>query len=171
MSGLFCLTHFVVTAISLIVRRAGIKYFFHEPSLREFTMYTVCVSLLNMQCAESLSVCWKYFFLMFLGTWPLLATSLVYSHVLHHSMCEWWCVLSSCICLCFCFVCLLYTLGGSVVILMPAWSIAMGNSGWGEELSHSLKSGWGSSTCSCSTSLSSWGIHDRDKWQLARNTQ
>ena len=63
------------------------------------------------------------------------------------------------------------TLGGSVVILMPTCRMEIGNSGWGLLLSHSLKSGWGSSTCSCSTSLSSCGIQLKDKWQLAKNTQ
>lgn len=63
------------------------------------------------------------------------------------------------------------TLGGSVVILMPACRMEMGKSGCGELLSHRRKSGCGSSTCSCSTSLSSCGIQLRDKWQLARNTQ
>ena len=33
------------------------------------------------------------------------------------------------------------------------------------------KEGCGSSTCSCSTSLSKFGIQDRDRWQLARKTQ
>lgn len=64
-----------------------------------------------------------------------------------------------------------FTFGGSVVILMPVCRMEMGKSGWGLLLSHSRNSGWGSSTCSCSTSLSSWGIQLRDRWQLARNTQ
>ena len=34
-------------------------------------------------------------------------------------------------------------LGGSVVILMPAWRMEMGKSGWGLLLSHKRKSGWG----------------------------
>ena len=63
------------------------------------------------------------------------------------------------------------TFGGSVVILMPCWRMEMGKSGWGEELSHSLKSGLGLEVCSCSTSLSSCGIQLSDRWQLARNTQ
>lgn len=63
------------------------------------------------------------------------------------------------------------TFGGSVVILMPTCRMEIGNSGCGLLLSHSLKSGWGSSTCSCSTSLSSCGIQLSDKWQLAKNTQ
>lgn len=63
------------------------------------------------------------------------------------------------------------TFGGSVVILMPACRIVIGNSGCGEELSQSLKFGWGFSTCSCSTSLSSSGIQERERWQLARKTQ
>lgn len=63
------------------------------------------------------------------------------------------------------------TLGGSVVILMPVCRMAMGNSGWGEELNHSRKSGWHSWTCSSSTNLSSSHIQERDRWQLARNTQ
>lgn len=63
------------------------------------------------------------------------------------------------------------TLGGSVVILMPTCRMEIGNSGCGLLLSQSLKSGWGSSTCSCSTSLSSCGIQLSDKWQLAKNTQ
>ena len=63
------------------------------------------------------------------------------------------------------------TLGGSVVILMPTCRMEIGNSGCGLLLSHNLKSGCGSSTCSCSTSLSSWGIQLKDKWQLAKNTQ
>lgn len=54
---------------------------------------------------------------------------------------------------------------------MPACSMVIGNPGWGEELSHSLKSECGSWTCNCSTSLSSSGIHERDRWQLARKTQ
>ena len=75
---------------------------------------------------------------------------------------------------CFCFVrafsfqghtkiALIPTLGGSVVILMPTCRMEIGNSGCGLLLSHSLKSGWGSSTCSCSTSLSSCGIQLSDK--------
>lgn len=64
-----------------------------------------------------------------------------------------------------------FTFGGSVVILMPVCKMEMGKSGWGLLLSHRRNSGWGSSTCSCSTSLSSWGIQLRDRWQLARNTQ
>ena len=64
-----------------------------------------------------------------------------------------------------------FTFGGSVVILIPACRMVMGNSGCGEELSQSLKIEWGFSTCSCSTSLSNSGIHDRERWQLARNTQ
>lgn len=63
------------------------------------------------------------------------------------------------------------TFGGSVVILMAACRTVMGNSGWGEELSQSLKLGWGCRTCSCSTSLSSSGIQERERWQLARKTQ
>lgn len=63
------------------------------------------------------------------------------------------------------------TFGGSVVILMLACRIVMGNSGCGEELSHSLKFECGFCTCSCSTSLSRFGIQDRERWQLARNTQ
>lgn len=54
---------------------------------------------------------------------------------------------------------------------MPTCRMEIGNSGWGLLLSHSLKSGCGSSTWSCSTSLSSWGIQLSDKWQLAKNTQ
>lgn len=65
----------------------------------------------------------------------------------------------------------LCTFGGSVVILIPACRIATGNSGCGEELSHSLKFECGLCTCSCSTSLSSSGIQDSERWQLARNTQ
>lgn len=65
----------------------------------------------------------------------------------------------------------LFTLGGSVVILIPTWSIEIGNSGWGLLLSHSRNSVWGLSTCNCSTSLSSCGIQLRDKWQFAKNTQ
>lgn len=63
------------------------------------------------------------------------------------------------------------TFGGSVVILMLACKMEIGKSGWGLELSQRRKEGWGSSTCSCSTSLSRFGIQDRDRWQLARNTQ
>jgi len=66
-----------------------------------------------------------------------------------------------------------HTFGGSVVILMPAWRMEMGNSGLGLLLSHSRKSGWGcgSSDWICSTCLSSCGIQLSDRWQLARNTQ
>lgn len=58
-----------------------------------------------------------------------------------------------------------------MVILMLACKIEIGKSGWGLELSQRRKEGCGSSTCSCSTSLSRLGIHDSDRWQLARNTQ
>lgn len=58
-----------------------------------------------------------------------------------------------------------------MVILIPTWSIEIGNSGWGLLLSHSRNSVWGLSTCNCSTSLSSCGIQLRDKWQFAKNTQ
>ena len=77
--------------------------------------------------------------------------------------------------------------GGSVVILIPTWSIEIGKSGCGEELSQRRKSGCGSSTCmrrwsdvedqmkdltcNCSTNLSNWGIQLSDRWQLARKTQ
>lgn len=54
---------------------------------------------------------------------------------------------------------------------MPVCRMEMGKSGWGLLLSHRRNSGWGSSTCSCSTNLSSWGIQLSDRWQLARNTQ
>lgn len=54
---------------------------------------------------------------------------------------------------------------------MPVCRMAMGNSGWGEELSHSRKSGWHSWTWNSSTNLSSSHIQERDRWQLARNTQ
>ena len=66
---------------------------------------------------------------------------------------------------------MLLTLGGSVVIFIPACRMEMGNSGCGELLNHSRKSGWGSSIWSCSTNLSSCGIQLSDKWQFARNTQ
>lgn len=58
-----------------------------------------------------------------------------------------------------------------MVILIPTWSIEIGNSGCGLLLSHSRNSVWGLSTCNCSTSLSSCGIQLRDKWQFAKNTQ
>lgn len=54
---------------------------------------------------------------------------------------------------------------------MPVCRMEMGKSGWGLLLSHRRNSGWGSSTWSCSTNLSSCGIQLSDKWQLARNTQ
>lgn len=63
------------------------------------------------------------------------------------------------------------TLGGSVVIFIPACKMDIGNSGWGLLLSQIRKSGWGFSTCSCSTNLSNWGIQLSDRWQFARNTQ
>ncbi len=63
------------------------------------------------------------------------------------------------------------TLGGSVVILIPDWRIEIGKSGCGLLLSHSLKSLCGFSICSCSTSLSNWGIQLNERWQLAKNTQ
>ena len=66
---------------------------------------------------------------------------------------------------------MLLTLGGSVVIFIPACRMEMGNSGCGELLNHSRNSGWGSSIWSCSTNLSSCGIQLSDKWQFARNTQ
>jgi len=65
------------------------------------------------------------------------------------------------------------TFGGSVVILMPAWRMEIGNCGLGLLLNHSRKSGCGcgSSDWISSTCLSSWGIQLSDKWQFARNTQ
>ena len=42
---------------------------------------------------------------------------------------------------------MILTLGGSVVILIPAWRIEMGKPGWGALLNQSRKSGWGSFVC------------------------
>ena len=49
-----------------------------------------------------------------------------------------------------------------MVILMLACKMEMGKSGWGLELSQRRKEGCGSSTCSCSTSLSRFGIQDSE---------
>mmetsp|Transcript_29052 Transcript_29052/g.63633 ORF Transcript_29052/g.63633 Transcript_29052/m.63633 type:complete len:267 (+) Transcript_29052:1953-2753(+) len=61
--------------------------------------------------------------------------------------------------------------GGSVVILMPRCKMPIGNLGWGEDESQSLKDGWGERVCSVSMSLSSSPSHDIIRWQLARRTQ
>ena len=53
--------------------------------------------------------------------------------------------------------------GGSVVILMPRWRIAIGNFAWGLQDSHKRKSGWSGDAPSWqyfSMSCSSVGIHD-----------
>lgn len=49
--------------------------------------------------------------------------------------------------------------------------MAMGKSGCGSELNHSLKSGCELPLCILSIILSNCGIHDRERWQLARYTQ
>jgi len=58
---------------------------------------------------------------------------------------------------------MIQTLGGSVVILMPACKMEIGKSGCGLELSHNRNCGLTLPVCSISTILSSFGIQLSDK--------
>lgn len=49
--------------------------------------------------------------------------------------------------------------------------MAIGKSGCGFELNHSLNSGSDLPSCITSIILSNSGIHDKERWQLARYTQ
>mmetsp|Transcript_16730 Transcript_16730/g.41428 ORF Transcript_16730/g.41428 Transcript_16730/m.41428 type:complete len:212 (+) Transcript_16730:1892-2527(+) len=61
--------------------------------------------------------------------------------------------------------------GGSVTILMHAWSNAIGKTLVGDDESHNRKSGCGLSSATFSNSFSNSGNQEEDKWQFASSAQ